>query len=207
MTDYTTVARVKEEMHITSGSSVDDGLIAKLVTAASRAWDRKCAGVPDAVDYFISGSVVEEKLVGQIDYSGTSIICYPHKPIIESVQYFEYRPRIIDTAYTVDPSRIEVSGPRVTAYPATMPYDYPSRCNVTISYYGGLGATVDDLPEDMQEAVAILTARFYREAESGLADQIGIAELGSMIYTKAWPIRVLELAQIYMRRVGWRHVA
>ena len=45
-------------MHIVSGSSVDDGLLATLITAASRAWDRKCAGVADAIDYFASAAVV-----------------------------------------------------------------------------------------------------------------------------------------------------
>ena len=60
----------------------------------------------------------------------------------------------------------------------------------------------------MVEAVSILAARFYREAETGLSDQMGVAELTTMVYTKAWPIRCEKLMnETYKRRVGWRHTA
>jgi len=208
MSDYTSVARVKQEIRsISLTDSPDDALLGLLVTAASRAWDRACTGAPDAEDYFISGSVVNEVLRGQVDYLGSSILCYPHKPIIESVQEFSFQENIIGTTYTVDPARIEVNGPSVRAYPSSLSFGFPSQCRITISYTGGLGATYADLPEDMQEAVAILAVRFFREAETGLADQIGVAELGQLVYTKAWPIRVQEILQVYKRHVGWRHVA
>jgi hypothetical protein len=207
MTDYTTVARVKQEMHIISGSSADDALLALLVTAASRAWDRQTTGVPDAVNYFMTEAVTDEVLEGQIDYQGKSIICYPHKPIVDSVQSFSYQMNIIETSYSVAVARIDPRGPRVTAFPDGMPIDFPSKCRVTISYTGGLATSGSGLPEDMQEAVAILAARFYREAEGGLADQMGVAELGTMAYTKAWPVRVSETLKLYRRYVGWRNVA
>jgi hypothetical protein len=88
-----------------------------------------------------------------------------------------------------------------------MPLDYPKKCKVLLSYTGGLGATLADLPADMVEAVTILAIRFYREAESGLLDQMGMAEMGSFVYTKAWPVRVLELSKHYQRYSGWYHVA
>ena len=205
--DYTTLERVKQEMHIQSGSSVDDGLITLLVTAASRAWDRICTGVPDSDNYFATEDVVGEKLTGQIDYQGESIICYPHKPIINSVASFSYQNTIISKAYTVTGSRIECSGGRVIAYPNSIPWEFPRKCRVTISYNGGLGVSGSSLPADMQEVVAILVARFYREAETGLADQIGVAELAQMVYTRAYPVRVVNTAEFYKRRVGWRFVA
>ena len=205
--DYTTIERVKQEMHAVSGSSADDALLALLVTSASRTWDRICTGVPDAVDYFKTEDVVNERLTGQIDYLGGEIICYPHKPIINSVSAFSYQNRIIDEVHTVSGSRVEAYGGRVTAYPDSSPTSFPRACRVTISYNGGLGATVADLPADMQEAVAILAVRFYREAETGLGDAIGVAELTQMVYTKAIPVRVSNIAEIYKRRVGWRHVA
>lgn len=204
---YTSRDRVKEELHIKSGSSVDDNLLDLLVEAASRAWDRKCTGVVDGDNYFESGSVVGEVLEGQIDYSGQKIICYPHKPIITSVSSFSYQSSIIGETYTVSGSRIDCRGPKVVAYPTNFPDDYPAKCRVTISYVGGLGTSGSALPADMQEAVAILTARFYREAETGLADQMGVAEMGMNVYTKSWPIRVENLAQTYIRRVGWRYCA
>jgi hypothetical protein len=183
--------------------------LALLVTAASRAIDRKCTGVPDAVDYFKLETVTGEVLVGQVDYLGGSILCYPHKPIITSVTAFSYQASIVDTAYTVDPTRIRASGPRVTAYPSNgASIGFPSRCDITISYIGGLATSGSALPSDLQECAAILAARFYREAETGLNDQIGVAaELSTMVYTKAWPVRVTEQIQPFIRRVGWRHVA
>jgi hypothetical protein len=205
--DYTSVARVKQELHIISGSSVDDALLGTLVTAASRAWDRKCTGVVDAQNYFITGSAVNEVLEGQIDYLGQSILVYPHKPIITSVSSFSFQARIIDPVYTVDPSRIDIRGPSVRAYPSNLALDFPSKCKVTISYTGGIGDDISNLPDDMVEAVSILAARFYREAETGLTDQMGVAELATMVYTKAWPIRVTDLLSVYQRHVGWRHTA
>ena len=205
--DYTTLAQVKQEMHVTSGSSADDALLSLLITSASRTWDRLCTGVPDAVDYFKTEDVVGERLTGQIDYLGGTIICYPHKPIINSVLSFSYQNRIIDELHSVTGSRVECYGGRVTAYPDSVPSSFPNSCRVTISYNGGLGAAVENLPADMQEAVTILAVRFYREAETGLADQIGVAELTQMVYTRAIPVRVANILEIYKRRVGWRHVA
>lgn len=205
--DYTTVERVKQEMHIVSGSSADDALLAALVTTASRAWDRLCTGVMDAENYFLREDVVDEVLEGQIDYLGQAILCYPHKPIIHSVSSFTFQARSIDAAYTVDPSRIDFAGTRVVAYPSSLSIGFPSKCRVVISYNGGLATSGSALPADMQELVSILAARFYREAETGLADSIGVAELAQLVYTRAYPVRVVDGAEFYKRRVGWRHPA
>ncbi len=214
--DYTTVQRVKDEIH--AKATADDALLALLVTAASRAWDRKCTGVPDAHNYFATETIVGEVLAGQIDREGT-IYCYPHKPIITSVSAFGYRRNPVEQTFTVDAVRTWADGPKVLAYPENLyfpaawgvPYPHnlfmpmPSKCQVIISYTGGLGLTTADMPADMQELVTIIAARFYREAEGNLADTIGVAELGTMIYTKAWPVRVIEQMQPYVRKSGWRH--
>ena len=205
--DYTDLVTVKAEMHIVSGSSVDDVLLGNVITAASRAWDRKCTGVPDAINYFASGSVVNEVLVGQVDAFGQKILCFPHKPIVSAVQSFSFQENITQALYSVDPSLIEVYGPKVTAYPVNLTFGYPSKCRIIISYTGGLGATLADLPADMVNAVSILAARFYRETETGLTDQMGVAELGDMVYTKAWPVRVKDAAEYFTRKAGWRYVA
>jgi hypothetical protein len=206
--DYTTLLRVHQELHIDAISVVDDPLISLLITAASRAWDRKATGVvdPDASSYFQTAAVSGEVLRGQIDYDG-NIKVYPHKPNIQSVQDFQYARNVTQTFYSVTGNRFEIDGYALKAYPNSMPLPYPAKCRVVLSYTGGLGATVTDLPDDMVEAVAILVARFYREAETGLTDQIGVAELSTMVYTKAWPVRVNDILQIYKRRQGWHHVA
>jgi len=203
--DYTTLARVKQEMH--AQEVTDDAVITMLITAASRAIDRKCTGVtdPDALDYFAAATVTGELLPGLADKRGV-IIAYPHKPYIESVSSFEYRERPFDEWVSVDVNRVEVDGLRVTAYPQVTSFSQ-RRVRVRIGYTGGLGLAVDSLPADLVDAATILAIRYYREAEGGLSDAIGIAELASMVYTKAWPVRVLDALQPYVRLVGWRHIA
>ena len=214
--DYTTLTRVKQEIHsmsvvvsgstVTSGSTIDDSLLSTLITAASRSWDRAVTSWVGASDYFMTESITGEALEAQINYEG-AIICYPHKPIIQSVAGFSYFNRPFDSVYTVDPSRIQINGPCVTAWPANLSLDFPAKCRVSISYTGGSGSSVDDLPQDMVELVTLLATRFYRESETALSDAIGVAELGTMQYTKAWPQRVKEGLEHYRRRVGWNHVA
>lgn len=203
--NYTTLERVKTELG--TAQATDDALLSLLIEGASRAFDRKCTGVMDAVDYFKLETVTGEIGAGQVDYMGRAILCYPKKPIITSITSFAFQENITTQAFTVDAARIEVDGPRVKAYPQTVPVEFPSRCRVTMTYTGGLAASGSALPADLQEMITLLTIRFYREAETGLNDAMGVAELAQMVYTKVWPIRVTEQMQPYVRRVGWRNVA
>lgn len=202
--DYTTLERTKQGLHATANA--DDALLGKLITAASRAVDRKCTGVPNAVDYFKLETITAERLRGQMDYKGT-IICYPHKPIITAVSSFSYQENVTKEAYTVDAARIEIIGPQILAYPLTGVLSRPSRVWVTLNYTGGLATSGSGLPEDLQELVTLLAIRFYREEESGLTDAIGVAELSTLVYTKAWPVRVMEQIAPYIRFVGWNFLS
>lgn len=202
--DYTTLARVKAELR--TAQATDDGLLSSFITAASRAVDRKCTGAVDAVDYF-KLETVSDVLSGQVDYMGFSILCYPHKPIITACTSFAFQANITTELVTIETSRIECDGPQLKAYPRSLSVDFPSRVRCTATYTGGLAASGSALPDDLQEVVSLLAIRFYREAESGLNDAIGVAELSQLIYTKAWPTRVTEQIQPFMRRVGWRHVS
>ena len=71
-----------------------------------------------------------------------------------------------------------------------------------MSYIGGYGATLGELPPDLVEAATVLAVRLYREVKSGLTDTIGVAELGMLAYTKAWPVRVTEMLQPWKRVRG-----
>lgn len=203
--DYTTVQAVKDALH--GKLSTDDALLGTYVTACSRAIDRKCTGVPDGDNYFRLDTVTDELLYGQADVFGEQILCYPRKPLVTSVQSFSWRINVTQTEYTVDPSRIEADGPRVTAYPTNLYGEMPNRLRVKISYVGGLSGSAVGLPEDLQNVCTLLAARFYREGETGLSDSIGVAELSQLIYTKAWPVRAMDMIGPFIRRVGWRHVA
>ena len=209
--DYTSLTKVKLMLHSqtsgSSGSSLDDTLLSTVVIpAASRAWDRKVTKAKDgsAVNYFLLEAILNEELEGQITADG-KVCCFPHKSEVQSVQAFSYQASIIQPVHTVDPSRIKVRSGKVIAYPNTLSLQAPDKCDVTISYTGGSGSTVDDLPDDMVDAVTLLAIRFYREAETGLGDQIGVAELATIIYTKAWPIRCMDLLDVFLRRTGWNH--
>jgi len=205
--DYTTLTRVKSEMKVASAVTVEDALLSTLITAASRAIDRWCTGVPDneAVDYLKSETKTDEILPGQMSNHGV-VLVYPHKPVVAAVSAFAYRQKPVDEWVTVDAARTWANGPLVEAYPSPALF-LSSRCQVRITYTGGLASDVAALPADLVEAATLLSIRYYKESESGLNDAVGIAELATMIYTKAWPVRVLEQLQPFRRTVGWRHIA
>jgi hypothetical protein len=209
--NYTDLNRVKLMLHSqtsgSSGSSLDATLLETVVIpAASRAWDRKVtqSKTSDAMNYFMTEAVTSENIEGQINAKG-EVCCFPHKSEILSVSAFSYQSSIISALNSVDPARIKARGGKVTAYPTNLGACKPSKCDVILSYVGGSGSSVDDLPGDMIDAVTLLAIRFYREVETGLGDQIGIAELATIIYTKAWPIRCMDSLSIFMRRSGWNH--
>jgi hypothetical protein len=204
--DYTTLEQVKLEMRSDIAITTDDVLIGKLITAASRALDRRCTGVADtsAHNYFMYETKTNEKLNGLINADG-EVICYPHKPQVDTIISFSYRKNIVETEYFVDASRVSSEGCKVVAYPINLPDEYPSKCKVDLSYTGGFSGSTAGLPEDFQEICALLAIRFYKEAATGMSDVIGVAEIGQLMYTKAWPQRVVDQLDSYIRRQGWRY--
>jgi hypothetical protein len=202
--DYTTIERVKQSMRI--DQSTDDALLALLITSASRALDRRCTGVNDeeATNYFMLESKVDEQAYGLINRDGY-IVCRPHKPTINSVEAFSYRENITRPWFTVGIDRCEIMSNKITAYPTNLSWDYPNRCTVKVSYTGGYSGSTAALPADLIEICTVLSARFYREYEGGLADVMGLAEIGQMVYTKAWPSRVVDQLDTFIRREGWNY--
>lgn len=201
--DYTTPTRVKLEAQISV--STQDTLIAALVTAVSRAMDRKATGATNgAENYFELDDVVDELLIGRLDNTG-NIVCAPHKPQINSVASMSYRLRPIDSWTEVSSSAISIDGPFVTGWlELSTP---PAKVWVKISYNGGYAAAVADLPADLQEVATALAIRYFKEAEAGLNDAMGIAEIGVFIYSKAWPQRVKDMFQPFIRPVGWNSLS
>jgi hypothetical protein len=49
----------------------------------------------------------------------------------------------------------------------------------------------------------VLAARYYREAEGGLTDAMGIVEIGQLVYTKALPARVADMLKPFKRKIPW----
>lgn len=208
--DYTTYNRFMQELgsqSTTLAPSTDKPIIDALITAASRMVDREATGVadPDAIDYFKAETVTNQELFGRVDRNGM-ILCYPRKPYITAVTAMSYRAGIRDPWTAIDLTEVMIQGPRVEAYPTGMTFTN-ARALIKMTYTGGLGATTDALPPDLIEATTMLAIRFYREAETGLTDAIGVAELGTMVYTQALPVRFKAMIQPFKRTVGWRNIA
>jgi len=196
--DYTTVALVKSELRV--NETTDDTLLATLITAASRAIDRHCTGVASrSDDYFKSETITDELLTGQVNREG-NLLCWPHKPVVTTVSALSYRYSPRESWIEANLDYVELDGGVVTAWMG-LTLRKPQR--VKISYTGGVAADVDGLPSDFVEAVTVMAGRFYREAEGGLNDSIGVADLGMLFYTKAIPVRVKEMLIPYKRVVGW----
>jgi len=204
--DYTTLERVQFEANIQTAD--DDDRLEKLITAASRAIDRKITGesTNESDNYLLHETVTNQLLNGRLDSVG-NIICYAHKPVVTDVTAMSYRFKPSENWIAIIPSLVVFNGMRIEAWTELDNYS-AQRIFTRITYDGGLAEDdeIDELPADIVEAATILTIRFWREAQSGLADSIGVAELGQLIYTKAWPVRVLDILEPFMRRIPWRGV-
>ncbi len=195
--DYTTMALVKEALHVKENA--DDALINRLVAAASRAADRICTGSVEAVDYFKQEAVTDEMIRGIIGLDG-KLLCWPRKSRINSVASLSWRTTPMAEWIAVDANRLAVDTPRIEAY---LTVRNRGEVLVKISYNGGHAATVAALPADFIELVSMIAGRYYREDESGMTDAVGIAELGTINYTKSLPVRVRDMIIPYLRRVRW----
>lgn len=189
--DYTDLYRVKAALGATE--TTDDAQLERYITAASRAIDRHCAGI-DAEDYFAGRAVADElHLNAVIDKNGV-LRLWPRAPYVSAVASVSWRTSIQNSWTAVED--IFTDGHQIFGM-GGLP---DTRCvQAKTTYTGGYGATVESLPEDIVEAATMLAVRFYREAKSGLQDIVGVTEIGTLMYTKAWPVRALEMLRPFTR--------
>lgn len=204
--NYTTLAWVKSVLG--AEEATDDDLLAQKISEASRMIDTTLCHAPK--DYFMQEDVENENVRGIISTEGI-IYCWPKKAIVNSVLLFEYRLNPAQDWQLVDARNVEVVNDRqVKAWNIG---NKSVGCRVRISYNGGYGtetwstddppvATIEGLPEEIVEAATLLTVRLYKEEKSGLTDSIGVAELGTLQYTKAFPTRARELVAPYSRKIA-----
>ncbi len=190
MTDYATLSAVKAALG--SSETTDDSLLAALITQASRAIDRHCAGFVDSDNYFVRITVTDEVLPALVSADGV-LFCWPRKPKVESVSALAYRFDPREAWQSVAAAYAVVDGYTVSAGVS----ERRGKAQVKISYTGGF----NPLPDDLVNAAVLLSVRFYKEIKSGLTDSIGVAELGTLQYTKALPARVVEMLRPYKRMV------
>lgn len=191
MTDYASLSTVKAALG--SSETTDDNLLAVLITQASRAIDRYCAGVVGSDNYFARETLMDEPLPGVVSADG-KLYCWPRKPIVESVNALAYRFDPREPWISLAAEYAEIDGYTVSIWGVP---GGRGTARVKISFIGGFSP----LPDDLVNAAVLLTVRFYKEIKSGLTDSIGVAELGTLQYTKAMPVRVVEMLRHYKRMV------
>ena len=74
---------------------------------------------------------------------------------------------------------------------------------VTISYTGGMGASVDALDPNIVDATTVLAIRKYKEERSGMSDVVGVVELGTVSYSKGVPASVERDLAPFKRVTPW----
>lgn len=196
--DYTDLTRVKQAMD--SQESAADAVLSDYITRASRLIDRLVVGIPGVNDYFKSETITDEVLMnGVIDYAGRLTV-YPHKPVVTLATALSYR-------YTLSAAYTDANALLLNPEYESIVYEgglfYSERIYVKCSYTGGFASTPAGLPADIIELGTLMAVRLYKEARSGLGDSIGVAELGTMTYTKALPLRAREIIALYARTAPW----
>lgn len=198
--DYTDLGRVKQALG--ASETADDNLLSRVIADASREIDRRCVGAsgPGVADYFLSETVTDEICRAVVDANG-NINAYPHKPYISSVVAFAYRTSPLSSWISVSTDYVTIDGGALIGWAGLT--ERPKLMQAKLSYVGGYASQVDDLPADLVQACTTLAIRFYKEMRTGLSDSIGVAELGTIVYTKAIPVRVAETLRQYQRISPW----
>lgn len=191
--NYTTLERVKTALGAEATTS--DAHLEKIIASVSRAIDRKCTGRSNITDYFALTTIIDE--IGQGHCSRDGAILYlARKPLVQAITAFAYRATPFDEWQSIDVSRIVFDGYTVKAWREDR---VSGKVFVKMSYSGGLASATDSLPADILDAADVLSVRFFKELKSGLGDTIGVAEFGMMQYTKAFPLRVVEMLKPWSR--------
>jgi hypothetical protein len=205
--EYTTLATVlgiisanANPMPRPTPAPFDDTVITEAIVAASRAIDREVTGAVGSDDYFKTETLtLAETGPAIVDRNG-DLMVWMRKPAIITLTALEYRTRGNEPWTAADMSKVTTSGLSATYWAGRLAPG-PVMCRAT--YTGGLGAATANLPAELQRAAAVLAARYYKEGKAGLGDVIGVAEFGTMTYTKAIPLEVLRLLAPYSRPIPW----
>lgn len=203
--DYTSLAYLKKELRIESTNVADDSYLTTLIGQASRVVDLLATnGVPNVTDYFTLATVVDEPFgrSAVVDVNG-NLSLWPHKAVVNSVAGINYRWSPLGNWQPFESNRILTSPDSGKVEVWTSWGTRPGRLFGQISYSGGYGPAVTDLPPMVVRLTTLLAGRFYREGEGGLNDVMGVAELGTLVYTKALPQEFKYLIGLIARPVPW----
>jgi len=203
MSDYTTLATLKDHAKITL--TVDDTILTKVITAASRAIDRYCGREGS---FFVADTTASARY-----YSGSGKVYQYIDPCI-SVSTVAVKDSATDdtyTTWTADDDYWAFSGhpefPDFNSLPYTALMTNPTGDYVSftsgrwikrrgfkpISPYGRATKTVkvtakwgfsEDVPDDIEQACIMLITRWFARERGGMADTLTSGNFGRMVYTQ-----------------------
>lgn len=167
-----------------------------VVEAASRLVDDLTLTPAEGWAY---ASQVQETHRVKTDKDGDLTIALNHTPV-SAVQAISYQELPFGDVYNIAPERAWFEDGSYIVHVFTG-RDVPSapliRAKVTITYTGGY--TPETMPADLRRSTAILSARLWKEKDSGYSDVVGNQEFGILEYKLAAPKDVLAMLQRHKR--------
>lgn len=172
------------------------GVMARCVTAVSRAIDNRCH------QNFSSETYTEQVLHGVVDTDGT-LTCYPPVPTMSAPSVAEYRAGNGATWLSLGGATIDIEEANHGATVRFLGLDLSAirfgRIQVRLSYSGGY-ADLAALPADLRWAAQALAWFEYKRREA-TQDQTAIPELGIITIPGQWPANVRQILDDYTKVV------
>lgn len=193
---YSTLEQLKATLDIKAadGDPADD-LLLMAIDYGSRLLDLMVAG-PNGQDFFAETSFTDAILSG-ILAADSSLQAWPRLYPITAVTAMAWRYNPLGEWQPLTSFEV-VDKKKLVGWGAI---GEVGRVSVRASFAGG-GADITDLPPGVNEVANLLSARIYREYGTQLTDAMGIAELGTLVYTSALPARAVNTIKFYKSPVA-----
>lgn len=181
-----------------AGASVDPiderGVMAEIVTAASRAIDSHCRQA------FSRETYAGQRLRGVIDADGV-LVCSPPLPTIVSLSALEYRVAPATAWLSAPLADVDVEetghGCTVRWLSAGLTASRGRRVDVRLSYTGGY-ASRDELPADLRWAARAVAWYEYQRRSAPL-DKTAIQSMGIVVIPGDWPKHITSRLAPYAK--------
>lgn len=194
--DYCTAQDVKDYLEITG--SQHDTVLADLATRASRWLDDTCQHAKG----FNQETVTDEQLRGIIDNDGNLVFAVK-KAVANSITALAWGTNptnftTLDKTYCW--AEWGLKGSHVVKWlGGGLQYYRRYPIIVKVSYSGGYAS----VPEDLVHAAIIMAARAFKSRQAGFADVVGVAELGTLMFSKLAPAHVMLTIKNHKRTGHW----
>lgn len=190
MADYCSIQNVKDYLQI-SGTTYDN-LLNTLVSSASKIVDNFCEH-----PLSFNQETVTEIVRARVDNDG-NLVAAIGKPKLVSVSALAYRTNPSNSV-ALDVALIEIDGFCLRHMGGNLGFVRNKPLKATVTYVGGYSP----LPQDLVHATIVLAARIFKAKDAGFADVVGVAELGTLQYSKVMPREIQKALQNLKRVAPW----